>query len=83
MLFGWIEDEKFIDLVDENNKVFRRFKNLHDYNAFCSRFEPSDLHGLTRRETVVKWYDSNTQLAKICIPVAVLGALFLKHLGVI
>lgn len=70
MLFGWVEDEKFIDLVDEHDKVFRRFKNLHDYNDFCSRFSPSDLHGLTKRETTVKWWESNRQLAKLFFPIA-------------
>ena len=76
MLFGYIVDEHYIDLVDEQKKVFKRFKNLHDYNEFCSRFKPSDLHGLSRRETVVKWYDSNFQLAKLLFP------FFLLALGV-
>lgn len=69
MLFGYIEDEKCIDLLDENQKVFRRFKNEKDYHEYCSRFDPELLEGLTRRDTVIKWYESNIQLAKLITPI--------------
>ena len=66
MLFGWIEDEKYVDLVDESGKLFRRFKSQREYDCWASRFSPSDLKGLTVRESTVKWYDSNTPACEAC-----------------
>lgn len=80
MLFGWVEDEKYVDLIDEHDKVFRRFKNLRDYDEFCSRFSPADLYGLRKRETTVKWWESNRQLAKICAPIAFVAFCIYKAL---
>lgn len=72
MLYGWIEDEKYVDLVDEHDKVFRRFKTRRDCDDFCSRFSPADLRGLRKRETTVKWWESNRQLAKLFFPIVFL-----------
>lgn len=72
MLFGYITDEKYVDLIDENDKVFRRFRNQKEYDDFCKQFSPVDLYGLRRRETVVKWWDSNWQIAKLVIPIVLL-----------
>lgn len=69
MLFGWVEDEKFCDLIDEHDKVFRRFKTRRDCDDFCSRFSPADLRGLRKKDTVVKWWESNRQLAKLFFPI--------------
>lgn len=69
MLYGWIEDEKYVDLVDEHDKVFRRFKTRRDCDDFCFRFSPADLRGLRKREIIVKWYESNVQLAKLFFPI--------------
>lgn len=83
MLFGWIEDENYIDLVDENGKLFRRFRTIQEYNSWCSRFEPSYLEGLTRKDTVVKWYESNTQLFKLIAPIVFLVFFGLRHIGLL
>lgn len=73
MLFGYITDEKYVDLIDENDKVFRRFRTQKEYDDFCNQFSPADLFGLRRRETVVKWWDSNWQIAKLVIPIILLA----------
>lgn len=69
MLFGYITDEKYVDLIDENGKLFRRFRTQKEYDDFCRQFSPADLWGLHRRETLVKWWDSNWQIAKLVIPI--------------
>lgn len=83
MLFGWIDDEKYIDLVDENGKLFKRFRTIQEYNSWCSRFEPSCLEGLTRKDTVVKWFESNTQLFKLVAPIVFLVFFGLRHIGLL
>lgn len=83
MLFGWIEDEKYIDLVDENGKLFKRFRTIQEYNSWCSQFEPSYLYGLTRRDTVVKWYESNIQLFKLLAPIVLLVFFVLRNFGLL
>lgn len=83
MLFGWVEDEKYIDLVDENGKLFRRFRTIQEYNSWCSQFEPSYLEGLTRKDTVVKWFESNTQLFKLVAPIVFFVFFGLRHFGLL
>lgn len=83
MLFGWIEDEKYIDLVDENGKLFKRFRTIQEYNSWCSQLEPSCLEGLSRKDTVVKWYESNTQLFKLVAPIVFLVFFGLRHVGLL
>ena len=80
MLFGYLKDEHYFDLVDDKGKVFKRCKTINEYNEWLSHFSPSELAGLRRRDTVVKWWDSNTQIAKLAFPVLVLVALIMKFI---
>lgn len=80
MLFGYIEDEKYIDLIDEQGKLFKRFLSSSQYEVWVSRFSPADLKGLSKKETLVKWYDSNRQLFKLFFPVVFVGFCIIKAL---
>ena len=81
MLFGFLKDEHYFDLIDDKGKVYKRCSTLAEYNHWLSQFSPSELVGLRRRDTVVKWWESNTQIAKLAFPVLVLVAIVAKLLS--
>lgn len=65
MLFDLINDHHYIDLVDENDKVFRRFKSETQYKEWASRFSPEDLKGLVRKDFFEHWYESTFEISKL------------------
>lgn len=73
MLFDLISDHKFIDLVDEEGKLFKRFRTETEYKEWSSRFSPEDLNGLFRKDSLQKWYDNNWEVAKLVMIVVAVG----------
>lgn len=73
MLFDLINDHHYIDLIDENDKVFRRFTSETQYKEWSSRFSPEDLKGLVRKDSFEHWYESTMELSKLVALVAFVG----------
>lgn len=73
MLFDLISDRHTIDLVDEQGKLFKRFFTETQYKEWAQQFSPEDLKGLVRKDTVVKWYDNNWEVAKLVMLVMGVG----------
>ena len=73
MLFDIVSDSTYIDLVDERGKLFKRFRSPAEYDEFVSRFSSEDLKGLVRKDSVVKWYDNNWEVAKLVLIVFAVG----------
>lgn len=73
MFLDIVSDHKFIDLVDENGKLFKRFRTETEYTEWTSQFSPEDLKGLVRKDSLQKWYDNNWEVAKLVMIVMAVG----------